>query len=88
MRVYLLIAQEFNVSLEDDSSPSFFRSFGGDQDMLQAKRKFDVPVPSSASGQRPSYRWKTVFRLRRMGWTPVFTEVTITREWRLGIPWL
>ena len=29
-------------------------------------------------GQRPSYRWKTVSRLR--GWTPVFTGVTIRRE--------
>jgi hypothetical protein len=27
-------------------------------------------------GQRPSYRWKTVSRLR--GWTPVFTGVTIS----------
>src|SRR4029077_3274377 len=31
-------------------------------------------------GERPSYRWKTVSRLRGWGWTPVFTGVTIKRE--------
>jgi hypothetical protein len=29
------------------------------------------------NGRRPSYRWKTVSRLRGWGWTPVFTGVTI-----------
>ena len=42
------------------------------------------PAPAKAwgghpgDGQRPSYRWKTVSRLRGWGWTPVFTGVTIS----------
>ena len=44
----------------------------------------EVCMPANAGirgdGQGPSYRWKTVSSLKRTGWTPVFTGVTI----RLG----
>ena len=36
-------------------------------------------------GQSPSYRWKTVSRLRGWGWTPVFTGVTQGLDTRFSL---
>jgi hypothetical protein len=38
-------------------------------------------------GQGPSYRWKTVSSLKRTGWTPVFTGVTIRLGFRRNDGW-